>query len=208
MPEPRFGSDSRVLTDPTSGASSPARKDASAPLRAPRPGVELFRVIEGILFVGTRPLHPEDFGKAFPALTAGEVARSIERLARRYRQERRPYRIRWTNEGYVLELAPRHREELARRSRTERGAKLSRAAIEVLSVVAYQQPITLAAIEKLTGFDPRPVLRQLVRRQLVERAPGEHSTGPDRLYATTPRFLELLGIASLDDLPYSTDLAD
>ena len=85
------------------------------------------------------------------------------------------------------------------------GPRLSPASVEVLSVVAYHQPVTAQQVQSLRDAPSGPQLAQLVRRQLlrVEREEG-HSRRPT--YVTTPRFLQLFGLASLDDLPTLQDL--
>ena len=86
-----------------------------------------------------------------------------------------------------------------------RQARLSQAAIDVLSIVAYNQPISRADVDQLRGKPSSPVLRQLVRRRLLridwpEQSPRCH------LYRTTDRFLDLFGLESLDDIPQSQEM--
>jgi segregation and condensation protein B len=86
-----------------------------------------------------------------------------------------------------------------------RDARLSRAAVDVLAIVAYRQPVTARQIAELRGRPSGRLLAQLVRRRLLRvhrpagpRAPAE--------YQTADRFLELFGLGSVDDLPQSEDL--
>jgi segregation and condensation protein B len=88
----------------------------------------------------------------------------------------------------------------------QREARLSPAAIDVLALVAYRQPATRQEIDNLRGADSGALLRQLVRRNLiavVQRGDGQHR---EVSYGTTPRFLELFQLQSLDDLPQTQDL--
>ena len=86
-----------------------------------------------------------------------------------------------------------------------REARLSQAALEVLSLVAYKQPLTVERINELRRTSSGSILNQLVRRQLLrmERPADDAKT---RLYYTTPRFLQLFGLESLSDLPEAHDL--
>jgi segregation and condensation protein B len=88
-----------------------------------------------------------------------------------------------------------------------RAAKLTPAALEVLSVVAYKQPVTAEDVNRLRGAQSYAILAQLVRRQLVR---VERSTQAPRgtRYFTTDRFNRLFGVASPADLPQSQDLED
>lgn len=82
--------------------------------------------------------------------------------------------------------------------------------IEILSLVAYRQPITRAAIEEFIGEDVGAILRQLVRRELIAQATVEKKSDDEpqspKAYVTTARFLDLFGLENLADLPATEDL--
>ena len=86
-----------------------------------------------------------------------------------------------------------------------REARLSQAAVDVLAIVAYRQPVTAPQIAELRGKPSSRLLSQLVRRGLLEiRRPDDRRSNPE--YRTAERFLELFGLQSLEDLPQSEDL--
>lgn len=160
------------------------------------------QIIEACLFVGGAALT----SKKICGILRGEfdaefVDREIDQLNRQYAAQRRPYEIRLGEGGYRLTL----REEFERIRYKVYGlgpkeVRLSQDALEVLAVVAYHQPIKQARIEELGKPGCGAVLRQLVRRELiaVERDPAHPR---DVSYKTTPRFLSLFDIRSLDELP-------
>jgi len=84
---------------------------------------------------------------------------------------------------------------------TGTAARLSNAALEVLAVVAYRQPVTLGQISELRGVDSASALRTLNRRGLVEPAGRLPTPGNPALYSTTKAFMEALGLGSLSELP-------
>jgi segregation and condensation protein B len=86
-----------------------------------------------------------------------------------------------------------------------REARLSQAALDVLALVAYRQPVTKQEVESLRGAESGGVLRQLVRLGLVAVQRGEAGQR-EVSYGTTPRFLTLFQLRSLDDLPRTQDL--
>jgi segregation and condensation protein B len=88
-----------------------------------------------------------------------------------------------------------------------REARLSLPAVEVLAIVAYRQPIPRREVETLRGHDSAALLRQLVRRGLIGIIGRAESGGNDVQYGTTPRFLEIFGLSSLEDLPETEDLS-
>jgi segregation and condensation protein B len=93
-------------------------------------------------------------------------------------------------------------------SQPERPLRLSQAALETLAVIAYRQPATRAEIEHVRGVDAGAVLRSLLERQLVRIAGHREVPGRPLLYATSRRFLEVFGLAGIEDLPTMRDLAE
>ena len=83
----------------------------------------------------------------------------------------------------------------------EAAQKLTRAAIEVLTIVAYKQPITRPGIEAIRGVNSDSVVRSLQSRGLIEEAGRADTPGRPLLYATTAEFLRYFGLSSIEDLP-------
>ncbi len=166
------------------------------------------RIVEGMLFVGqanNQPLSAARLAQAIGAENTSEVHELVERLNRQYAEQHCPYRIVGRGEGYVMTLGEEYRGLQYRVLGRMRQVRLSPAAVEVLALVAYKQPITAERIAAIRNTSSTGVLRQLVRRGLlrIQRDP-ENPRKPH--YCTTPRLLEVLGISSLEDLPRSDDL--
>jgi len=83
----------------------------------------------------------------------------------------------------------------------ERTVRLSQAALETVALIAYRQPATRADLEAIRGVDSTGVLQTLLARGLIEPAGRLPSAGNPVVYATTPEFLRLFGLSSLNDLP-------
>jgi segregation and condensation protein B len=92
--------------------------------------------------------------------------------------------------------------------RPEVTGRLSPAAYETLAIVAYQQPVTRARIEELRGVGCETVLSNLELRDLVTEVGRAAGPGQAKLYGTTMRFLQVLGLRSLDDLPVPEQLRE
>ena len=88
-----------------------------------------------------------------------------------------------------------------RRLRDEKKARLSRAAFEVLAIVAYRQPVTRGEIDSLRGVESGGPLHFLLERKLILPAARKDVPGRPWLYQTTPQFLDQFGLKSLEDLP-------
>lgn len=165
-------------------------------------------ILEALLFVGTpenQPISSTQLASLMRGVSVAEVDELIADLNADYRAANCPYRIESVGDGYRMTLAEAWlpmREALFGRVRP---ARLSPAAIDTLSIVAYNQPATAEQVEKLRGTPSGAILSQLVRRQFlrIERQPEKPRVA---LYRTTDRFLTLLGLESLDDLPKGLEL--
>lgn len=160
-------------------------------------------ILEAMFFVGDRDNRPLDLARAVGLMrnvTEEDGRRCIDELNRRYEARQSPYRIVPEGSGYRMVLLSEVAEVSERFGAKVRQVKLPQKIIEILAIVAYRQPVTLDEIQ-----DVRPrstaLVTQLVRRGLIcaESKRGEKKALT--YYRTTPRFLSVLGIESLDELP-------
>jgi segregation and condensation protein B len=164
------------------------------------------RIVEALLFVGGPPLTAVRVCETVRGLTEAQFLQTIDALNREYRQQGRPYSIQPHGQGYLLALRSRYKHVLEKLFGSVREARLSQAAIDVLSLVAYRQPASKQEIDSARGAESGGVLRQLVRRGLITVMHRGEAGQREVRYGTTPRFLELFGLSSLDDLPQTQDL--
>lgn len=166
----------------------------------------LERIVEALLFVGGPPLTEDRARAVLRGMSSDQFRAALAHLDQQYRRQGRPYRVQVQGPGYVLALRPRYRAVVDKLYGGVREARLSQAAVDVLALVAYRQPVTRQEVETLRGADCGAVLRQLVRRGLIAVQQRAESGRGQVAYGTTPRFLELFGLRSLDDLPQTQDL--
>ena len=140
-------------------------------------------------------------------LSGEQFKASLDELNRAYRRQNRPYHIQPRGDGYVLALRPNFRGILDKVFGGVREARLSTQAIDVLALVAYRQPATKMEIDSLRGAESGPLLRQLVRRGLIQVVYRADANVKEVSYGTTQRFLELFELQSLDDLPKTQEFA-
>ncbi len=198
VPEPE------PLPEPARPEPEPHTPQTSSPPQAqPRsevpPSPE--QIIEAMLFVGGAPLTAEAAGSAIRGLTPDAFQNAIDSLIRRYRRQQRPFAIQPRDGGFILALLPAYRGLRERLFGGPREARLSQPALDVLSVVAYRQPVGKAEVDALRGTDSASVLRQLVRLGLIAVRHRAESELREVRYGTTPRFLHVFGLTSLDELP-------
>ncbi len=164
-------------------------------------------ILEAILFVGhpqNEPLTSRMMASYLRGVSPQEVDALIAGLNDAYAQQQAPYEIVSHGAGYRLTLRS---ELLGVRDvfyGKVREARLTQAAIDLLAIVAYHQPLTRDAIERLRGQPSGAILAQLVRRQLLSVEYGAEKPR-QKSYRTTERFLELFGLDSLEDLPSHED---
>lgn len=160
--------------------------------------------LEAILFVAEHPVPESELAQVLetPLTTVREV---LTDWARQLEADDRGIALRHVAGGWRLYTKPEALPYLERFATTDGGARLSPAALEVLAVVAYRQPVTRGQISELRGVDSASALRTLVRRGLIAEEGRLSTPGHPAIYGTTGRFLEALGMASLADLPPLTD---
>jgi segregation and condensation protein B len=134
-----------------------------------------------------------------------EIHPLVSELNQQYDADRCPYRIESVGAGYRLVLRAEHRRLADKFRGRLRQARLSQAAIDVLAIVAYNQPLSGEDVSRVRNTASGAVLTQLVRRRLLRIERDEQQPRKAR-YCTTDRFLELFGLATLDDLPKTEDL--
>ncbi len=118
-----------------------------------------------------------------------------------YALENRGLMLRRIEDRLQLCSRPMYAEAARRVTESRRAATLSPAALEVLTIVAYRQPVTRAFIDQLRGVDSGGTLAGLAEKQLIEEAGRLEVPGRPILYRTTERFLQAFALESLDDLP-------
>ena len=165
-------------------------------------------ILEAMLFVGDRGNNALTAARAAELMRGvepGEIAGLIRDLNRRYTQDECPYFVSDDGDGYRLLLRKPFYPLRDRFRGRIRQARLSQTAIDILAIVAYQQPLTSEQINAVRGKSSSHVLSQLVHRGLlrIERLPGKRPTSQ---YYTTDRFLKLFGLETLADLPQSEEL--
>jgi len=164
------------------------------------------RIIEAMLFLGGEPLTVEKACSVVRGLTADELVRTIDELNVAYKSQGRPYRIRPWRNGYEFALRPPFLHVVEKLQGVTREARLAPSAIEVLSLVAYRQPITKQDVDSLRGAESGAILRQLVRRGLLAVIHEVSETPGPTKYRTTQRFLDLFQLRGPEDLPLMRDL--
>jgi segregation and condensation protein B len=157
-------------------------------------------LVEATLFAADEPLSARKLAALCQLQSAEEARRQVQRLADLYETDGSALGIVEIAGGYQLQTRPEYARWLKRLGGGVE-PKLSPAARETLAIVAYRQPITRADVEAIRGVQCGDLLRHLMEKNLIRIAGREPTLGRPVLYGTTRKFLEVLGLKSLDDLP-------
>jgi segregation and condensation protein B len=158
------------------------------------------RALEALLFVSDEPLAAPVLAQALD-LDRRRIDAMCEALASTLEQRGSGLVLRNVAGGWRLFTHPDAQATVERFVLSSRQARLTKASLETLSIVAYKQPVTRLQVSGIRGVNSDGVLRALQDRGLIEEAGRDEGPGRPVLYATTPTFLERLGLSSLAALP-------
>lgn len=156
--------------------------------------------LETLMFMWGEPLDVKDAAEVLEA-EKSEIRELFRELMTEYEQEGRGIRIREAGDafGYVTHV---ENDMFVQKLCTPvRVRRLSQAALEVLAIIAYRQPVTRSEIDSIRGIKSERVIDGLIDKGLVEVAGRSEGVGRPLLYGTTREFLKKFGFASLKDLP-------
>lgn len=163
-------------------------------------GTELESLLEGILFASGEAVPLQRICQVLQ-LDPAAVRQGLESLQKQYLQEKRGIRLLELEDRWQLCSAPEHAEVIRQVCELRKPAKLSQPALEVLTIIAYQQPTTRAVVDQIRGVDSANTLGLLLRRNLIEECGRLQAPGRPHLYRTTQQFLRAFQLRSLEDLP-------
>lgn len=158
------------------------------------------RVLEALFFVSDEPLTTAVLAQALEVDRRG-VEDLCEQLAADLEARGSGLVLRNIAGGWRLYTHPDAQPAVERFVLSSRQARLTKAALETLAIVAYKQPVTRLQVSGIRGVNSDGVLRALQDRGLIEEAGRDEGPGRPVLYATSPAFLERLGLPSLASLP-------
>ena len=159
---------------------------------------EIQAVIEGMLFASGDVLSVHTIAQVLE-IDKGMAASILDRMAEEFNKDNRGLRIIKVNDGYQLSTRPEHFEYIKRLFEPKSRLPLSQAALETLSIVAYNQPVTRVEIEQIRGVNSDSSLGTLLERDLIREAGRLDAPGKPVLYETTEEFFRAFGYESALD---------
>ena len=156
--------------------------------------------LETMMFMWGEPLEVKDAAEVLEA-DKKEVRELFKELQAEYEQEGRGIRIRQADDSFGFVTLAENDIFLKKLCTPVRVRRLSQAALEVLAIIAYRQPVTRSEIDSIRGIKSERVIDGLIDKDLIEVSGRSEGVGRPLLYSTTKEFLKKFGFASLKDLP-------
>jgi len=157
-------------------------------------------VIEGLIFAHSEPLTIDGLAAVIQGVTSEKMQSVLDELEQEYLERSRGFVLVRVAGGYQFRSLPNIAPWILEMRRMK-PARLSRAALETLSIIAYNQPVTRGRIEQIRGVESSAPLRSLVERDMVVIVGRKDIAGRPILYGTSKRFLEVFGLPDLASLP-------
>ena len=168
---------------------------------------EMEAAVESILFASGEPVNIERICVAL-AIDRPTAERILQGLMDYYAYERRGMRLLKIEDCWQLCSAPDYAEAIRRAFEIRKPAKLSQPALEVLTIIAYYQPVTRAYVDQIRGVDSSYTMSLLLDRGMIEECGRLQVPGRPRQYRTTKQFLRSFHLSSLDELPAMPDMGN
>ncbi len=164
-------------------------------------------IVESLLFASDTPITIDKIKSVLEASDRKAIREALTSLAEEYESSNRGFFLTEVAGGFQFRTRPECREWI-RRLKETRPARLSRAALETLAIIAYKQPVLRSDLEYLRGVDCGGTLRTLLERKLIRALGRKNLPGRPIIYGTTKQFLELFDLKDLTGLPTLQDLKD
>ena len=166
----------------------------------------LLRHLEALLFAAGEALTADELARCLrasvaPQMTGAQLEDALDELQADYQKPDRTYALVCHGGAWRLLTKPEYHPTLAALHKEREGKRLSRTALETLSVVAYRQPVTRADVEAVRGVGAGYAINKLLERELIAIVGRAEGPGRPLLYGTSARFMDYFGLRDLSGLP-------
>lgn len=168
---------------------------------------DIKNIIESLLLVAEEPLKIDRIKDILALAEKKEIQNALTELSSEYENRKGGFFLREVAGGYQIRTRPEYREWIKRLIQPK-PLRLSKPALETLSIIAYKQPIIRSDIEHIRGVDCGGILRMLLERKLVRILGRKAIPGRPHIYATTKHFLEVFDLKNLEDLPTPKEISE
>ena len=168
--------------------------------------------IESLIFVAEKPISAKDIKTSLENAMEAEfklpqIKESVVTLQEKYQASEFAMELVEISNGFQFLTKPAFHNTVGAYLKLTTKKRLSRAAIETLSIIAYKQPVSKPEMEKIRGVSADYSLQKLLEKEIVEIVGRSDGPGKPLLYGTNDRFMDYFGLKSIDDLPKLKDFA-
>ena len=168
--------------------------------------------VEALVFCAEKPLSLSEIEQCLSemfaaAVSPNDIQAAIEQLINQYADDQYPFEVVALAGGYQFLSKPAYQSSIGILLKHQSKKRLSAAALETLSIIAYKQPVTKAQIEQIRGVGCDYAIQKLLEKSLIEIKGKDDTVGKPLLYGTSDQFMEYFGINRLSDLPTPKDFA-
>lgn len=162
--------------------------------------------IESLVFTTDQPISLKEIHACLEevletSFSQEEIVAALQTLQARYADDTYAFELQEIAEGYQFLTKPAYHNTVGTYLRQTTRKRLSRAALETLSIIAYRQPVTKTILEKIRGVSCDYSVQKLLEKELVEIVGRDEGPGRPLLYGTSGKFMDYFGLKSLADLP-------
>lgn len=173
----------------------------------------LLQHIEALIFVAEQPISFKEIKSALEesfkvTIEKSDLLELIEEIRERYSVENFAFELLQISGGYQFLTKKDYHETIGTFLKQKTKKRLSKSALETLSIVAYKQPMTKVEVEQIRGVNSDYSIQKLLEKELVTIVGRSEKPGRPLLYATSPKFMDYFGIKTLNDLPKIKDFKE
>lgn len=162
---------------------------------------EIKSILEAVLFAVSEPISLKQFSQMLNGMPVRHIHQVLKQLRDEYQDTNRSFELIEIANGFQICTHPKYHSWIEKFYTRQVRVKLSPAALETLTIVAYKQPVTRSEIEEIRGVNSDSVLNSLIEKGMVRIAGRKPGPGRSLLFATTDEFLQLFGLKDLAELP-------
>ncbi len=169
--------------------------------------------IESLIFAAEQPVTLEEIGNSLEevfglAFNPEDLTAAIAELQQRYQTHDFAFEIIEIAGGYQFFTKPVYHRSVGAYLRQTMKKRLSQAALETLSIIAYKQPVSKSELERIRGVSCDYAMQKLLEKELITITGRSDGPGKPLLYGTSPKFMDYFGLRSIDDLPRPKEFKD
>jgi segregation and condensation protein B len=167
--------------------------------------------IEALIFASKEPISLDDISKTLTSVfdqkfSDEDLLNIIESISQKYLSESYPFEIVNLSDGYSFMTKGAYHLVVGEFLKLNSNKKLTKTALETLSIIAYKQPVAKSEIEQIRGVNADYTIHKLMEKELVEISGRSDGPGRPILYSTSEKFMDYFGLRSIQDLPKLKDL--